>query len=83
VPKQASEKHSSLASMFFVSMLKRISLHGQTMANLLSGGIHPWHALDESKAGHYSQLLLKRCVEDRNHLLSLTEDKYRSGELVE
>ena len=53
------------------------------MAELLPGGIHPWHALDESKANHYSQLLLKRCVEDRNPLLPLMEDKYRSRELVE
>ena len=52
------------------------------MAELLPGGVYPWHAYDASKAGHYSQLLLKRCVEDRNPLLPLMEDKYRSRELV-
>ena len=29
-----------------------------TMADLLPGGVHPWHVLDESKANHYSQLQL-------------------------
>ena len=52
------------------------------MADLLPGGVHPWHVLDESKANHYSQLQLKRCLEDRNPLLPLMEDKYRSRELV-
>ena len=52
------------------------------MRQILPGGTQPWHAFDESKAGHYSQLLLKRCVEDRNPMLRLMEDKYRSRELV-
>ena len=55
---------------------------GNSTAKLLPGGVHPWHAFDESKAGYYSQLQLKRCVEDRNPLLSIMEDKYRSRELV-
>lgn len=53
------------------------------MADLLPGGTHPWHVFDDSKAGHYSQLLLKRCLEDRNPLLVSMEDKYRSRALVE
>ena len=53
------------------------------MADLLPGGTHPWHVFDDSKVGHYSQLLLKRCLEDRNPLLVLMEDKYRSRALVE
>ena len=53
------------------------------MTKLLPGGVHPWHFFDETKTGHYSQLQLKRCVEDRNPLLPLMEDKYRSRELVE
>ena len=52
------------------------------MRQILPGGTQPWHAFDESKTGHYSQLLLKRCVEDRNPMLRLMEDKYRSRELV-
>ena len=55
---------------------------GNSAAKLLPGGVHPWHAFDESKAGYYSQLQLKRCVEDRNPLLPIMEDKYRSRELV-
>ena len=55
---------------------------GNSEAKLLPGGVHPWHAFDESKAGYYSQLQLKRCVEDRNPLLPIMEDKYRSRELV-
>ena len=62
--------------------LKRTGPHGDTMADLLPGGVHPWHVLDESKANHYSQLQLKRCLEDRNPLLPLMEDKHRSRELV-
>ena len=53
------------------------------MADLLPGGTHPWHVFDDSKAGHYSQLLLKRCLEDRNPLLVSMEDKYQSRALVE
>lgn len=53
------------------------------MADLLPGGTSPWHVFDDSKAGHYSQLLLKRCLEDRNPLLVSMEDKYRSRALVE
>ena len=53
------------------------------MADLLPGGTHPWHVFDDSKAGHYSQLLLERCLEDRNPLLVSMEDKYRSRALVE
>ena len=48
------------------------------MAELLPGGVHPWHAYDASKAGYFTQRLLKRCVEDRNPLLPLMEDKYLS-----
>ena len=48
---------------------------GNSAAKLLPGGVHPWHAFDESKAGYYSQLQLKRCVEDRNPLLPIMEDK--------
>ena len=53
------------------------------MADLLPGGVHPWHAFDDSKAGYYSQLQLKRCIEDRNPLLISMEDKYRSRALVD
>lgn len=53
------------------------------MADLVPGGTHPWHVFDDSKSGHYSQLLLKRCLEDRNPLLVSMEDKYRSRALVE
>ena len=49
---------------------------------LLPGGRCPWHRYNESKKGHYSQLLLERAHKDRNPLLPLTEDKYRSRELV-
>ena len=49
---------------------------------LLPGGKCSWHRYDESKKGHYSQLLLERAHKDRNPLLPLTEDKYRSRELV-
>ena len=56
--------------------------HGTGMADLLPGGTQPWHRLDATIAHHYSQLQLKRCLEDRNPLLPLTEDKYRSRELV-
>ena len=52
------------------------------MAELLPGGVQPWHVFDESKSGYYSQLLLKRCMDDRNPLLPVMEDKYRSRELV-
>lgn len=53
------------------------------MADLVPGGTHPWHVFDDSKSGHYSQLLLKRCLEDRNPLLVSMEDKHRSRALVE
>ncbi len=53
------------------------------MADLLPGGVHPWHVFDDSKVGYYSQLQLKRCIEDRNPLLISMEDKYRSRALVD
>ena len=62
--------------------IKRTSRLVKPMAELLPGGVHPWHVYDASKAGYFTQLLLKRCVEDRNPLLPLMEDKYRSRELV-
>ena len=62
--------------------IKRTSRLVELMAELLPGGVHPWHVYDASKAGYYSQLQLKRCMEDRNPLLPLMEDKYRSRELV-
>ena len=55
---------------------------GNSAAKLLPGGVHPWHAFDESKAGYYSQLQLKRCVEDRNPLLPIMED-YVEGFAIE
>jgi hypothetical protein len=52
------------------------------MVDLLPGGTQPWHRLDPSIAHHFSQLQLKRCLEDRNPLLPVMEDKHRSRELV-
>ncbi|NCG00720.1 MAG: hypothetical protein GWP25_02885 [Euryarchaeota archaeon] len=53
------------------------------MSGLLPGGTQSWHRLDESKADHYSQLQLKRCLHDRNSLLPKMEDKYAAREIVE
>ncbi len=52
------------------------------MEGLVPGGTQPHHRLDPSKAHHYSQMQLKRCLEDRNPLLIHMEDKYRSREIV-
>ncbi len=53
------------------------------MEGLLPGGRTRHHRLDETKSGHYSQLQLKRCLEDRNPLLIEMEDKYKSRTIVE
>jgi len=53
------------------------------MSGLLPGGIGPWHRFDDDKKHHFSQLLLKRCMEDRNPLLIEIEDKFQSRALVE
>ena len=53
------------------------------MNDILPGGYPPHHRFLPEKEGWYSQLLLKRCVEDRNPLLPIMEDKYKSRELVE
>ncbi len=52
------------------------------MEGMLPGGTEPWHRLDASRSHHYSQMQLRRCIEDRNPLLVQMEDKYRSRELV-
>ena len=53
------------------------------MSGILPGGLLPFHRLIEDKKDHYSQLLLKRCLHDRNPLLTKMEDKYRAREVVE
>ena len=53
------------------------------MEGLLPGGRASHHRLDDAKSEHYSQLQLKRCLEDRNPLLVEMEDKYRSRSIVE
>ena len=53
------------------------------MNDILPGGYPPHHRFLPEKEGWYSQLLLKRCMEDRNPLLPIMEDKYKSRELVE
>mgnify|MGYP003334139231 CR=1 FL=1 len=56
---------------------------GKAMSGLLPGGVTPHHRLNDDKKDHYSQLLLKRCLHDRNPLLIKMEDKYRAREIVE
>ncbi len=53
------------------------------MGGLLPGGTQSWHRLDDSRSDHYSQLQLKRCLHDRNPLLSQMEDKYAARAIVE
>ena len=52
------------------------------MDDLLPGGTQPFHKLDPTRAHHYSQLQLHRCLHDRNPLLITMEDKYASRALV-
>jgi hypothetical protein len=53
------------------------------MGGMLPGGVMPFHRLVEGKEGHYSQLLLKRCIHDKNPFLAEMEDKYRARGIVE
>jgi hypothetical protein len=53
------------------------------MEDLLPGGTQPWHRLDASKSHHFSQMLIHRCLNDRNPLLIQMEDKYRSRSIVQ
>ena len=53
------------------------------MSGILPGGVLPFHRLIDDKKDHYSQLLLKRCLHDRNPLLPKMEDKYQAREVVE
>ena len=53
------------------------------MSGILPGGVLPFHRLIEDNKDHYSQLLLKRCLHDRNPLLPKMEDKYQAREVVE
>lgn len=53
------------------------------MSGILPGGVLPFHRLIDDNKDHYSQLLLKRCLHDRNPLLPKMEDKYKAREVVE
>jgi len=53
------------------------------MSGILPGGVMPFHRLIEEKKNHYSQLLLKRCLHDRNPLLPKMEDKYQARGVIE
>ena len=53
------------------------------MSGILPGGVLPFHRLIDDNNDHYSQLLLKRCLHDRNPLLPKMEDKYKAREVVE
>ena len=53
------------------------------MGGILPGGVMPFHQLVEGKEEYYSQLLLKRCIHDRNPLLPEMEDKYKARSIVE
>lgn len=53
------------------------------MSGILPGGVLPFHRLIDDNKDHYSQLLLKRCLHDRNPLLPKMEDKYQAREVVE
>ena len=63
--------------------LHESTLGAQGMGDLLPGGTESWHRLVPENAHHYSQLLLKRCLENRNPFLITLEDKYASRTVVE
>ena len=53
------------------------------MGGILPGGVFEHHRFVEGNEHHYSQIMLKRCVHDRNPLLPKMEDKYQSRQIVE
>lgn len=53
------------------------------MDGILPGGVFAHHRFIKGKEHHFSQILLKRCVHDRNPLLPTMEDKYASRTIVE
>ena len=63
--------------------LHEFNFGARCMGDLLPGGTESWHRLVPENAHHYSQLLLKRCLENRNPFLITLEDKYASRTVVE